>query len=144
MSVPGPVRPNRMTGKQECPRLRRTTANVAWQISFASPPNLIFADIRYGIGRRPRSLAIVSASRNSATSCVVNALVDATPISTPARVKNFSLVARAIALVGTLMMPSVVPMPSDCACFSAASVSAVSPDCEITMTSVRGFGTLSR
>ena len=35
-------------------------------------------------------------------------------------------------------------MPSERACFSAASVSAVSPLCVIVTTSVRGFGTLSR
>ena len=31
-----------------------------------------------------------------------------------------------------------------CACFSAASVSAVSPDCDTTTTSAFGLGTLSR
>jgi len=36
--------------------------------------------------RRPRSLASVAASVNSATSWVVKALVEATPISAPARV----------------------------------------------------------
>ena len=35
-------------------------------------------------------------------------------------------------------------MPSPRACFSAASVSAVSPLCEMVTTRVRGFGTLSR
>ena len=35
-------------------------------------------------------------------------------------------------------------MPSARACFSADSVSAVSPLCEIVTTSVRGLGTLSR
>jgi hypothetical protein len=35
-----------------------------------------------------------------------------------------------MALVDTLQMVSVFSMPSDRACFSAASVSAVSPDCE--------------
>ena len=50
-------------------------------------------------GSRPRSLASVSASRNCAASCVVNAFVDATPISVPARVRNTSSVCRTIELV---------------------------------------------
>ena len=66
-------------------------------------------------GSLPRNLASTSVSRNSATSCVVKALVDATPISTPARVMNASLHSRTIALVATLQMVSVRSMPSDCA-----------------------------
>ena len=38
-------------------------------------------------GKRPRSLASVSVSKNSAANWVVNALVEATPISVPARVR---------------------------------------------------------
>jgi hypothetical protein len=37
-------------------------------------------------------------------------------------------------------MASVWFMPSDFACLSAASVSAVSPDCEMVTTSAFGFG----
>ena len=55
-----------------------------------------------------------------------------------------SLHSRTMALVATLQMVSVCCMPSERACLSAASVSAVSPDCEIVTTSARGFGTLSR
>ncbi len=44
-------------------------------------------------------------------------------------------VRRTIALVATLQIASVCVWPSACACLSAASVSAVSPDCEITSTS---------
>jgi hypothetical protein len=49
-----------------------------------------------------------------------------------------------MALEATLQIASVCLWPSDCACFSAARVSAVSPDCEITTTSARGLGTLTR
>ncbi|CUJ38976.1 Uncharacterised protein [Achromobacter xylosoxidans] len=94
--------------------------------------------------RRPRTCASASVKRNSAVSCVVKALVEATPISTPARVMYDSLHSRTMALVDTLQMVSVFSMPSERACLSAASVSAVSPDCEIVTTSERGFGTLSR
>ena len=75
---------------------------------------------------------------------MVKALVEATPISTPARVMYASAHSRTIALVATLQTVSVCAMPSERACFSAASVSAVSPLCEIVTTSVFGFGTLSR
>ena len=81
---------------------------------------------------------------NNAVSWVVNALVDATPISTPARVMYASSHSRTIALVETLQIVSVCGMPSERACFNAASVSAVSPDCEIVTTSVFALGTLSR
>jgi hypothetical protein len=39
-----------------------------------------------GIVEMPRTCASDSVSRNSPASCVVKALVEATPISTPARV----------------------------------------------------------
>ena len=74
----------------------------------------------------------------------MNALVDATPTSAPARVRYASSVSRTIADVPTLQIASVCVWPSDFACLSAASVSAVSPDWLMTTTSVFGFGTLSR
>ena len=74
----------------------------------------------------------------------MNALVDATPISTPARVMNASLHSRTIALVATLQIVSVCSMPRLRACLSAAIVSAVSPLWLMVTTSVRGSGTLSR
>src|SRR5471032_2152601 len=92
----------------------------------------------------PRNVPSVTANTNIPTNCVVNALVEATPISVPACVKNASLVNRTIALEATLQTASVCLCPSACACFKAASVSAVSPDCEITTTKARGFGTDSR
>jgi len=46
-----------------------------------------------------------------------------------------------IALVATLHTASVYVIPSDRACLRAASVSAVSPDCDTTTTSVAGSGT---
>jgi hypothetical protein len=49
-----------------------------------------------------------------------------------------------MALVATLQMVSVCTMPRLRACFSAASVSAVSPLWLMVTTSVRGSGTLSR
>ena len=63
----------------------------------------------------PRSLASTSVSRNSPASWVVNALVEATPISGPARVRNLSLEARVSADSGTLQMVSVLSWPSDLA-----------------------------
>jgi hypothetical protein len=68
---------------------------------------------------RPRDFASVSASRNSAVSCVLNAFVEATPISTPARVRKCSFVSRIIALVATLQIASVRSWPSERACLSA-------------------------
>ncbi|MNT55782.1 hypothetical protein D3C72_1930470 [compost metagenome] len=94
--------------------------------------------------RLPRVCASARVKRNSAVSWVVKALVEATPISTPARVMYDSLHSRTMALVDTLQMVSVFSMPSERACFRAASVSAVSPDCEMVTTSERGLGTLSR
>ncbi|MNC92271.1 hypothetical protein D3C83_86660 [compost metagenome] len=75
---------------------------------------------------------------------MLNAFVEATPISTPARVRKCSFVSRIIALVATLQIASVRSWPSERACLSAASVSAVSPDWEMTTTSVLALGTLSR
>ena len=49
-----------------------------------------------------------------------------------------------MALVATLQIVSVCCMPSERACFSAASVSAVSPLWLMVTTSVRGSGTLVR
>ena len=57
----------------------------------------------------------------------MNALVDATPTSVPAACQERRRVWRTIELVATLQIASVCAWPSDFACFSAASVSAVSP-----------------
>jgi hypothetical protein len=54
---------------------------------------------------------------------------------------NRSEDSRTIADSGTLQIDSVCVMPSDLAYFSAASVSAVSPDCEMVTTSVCGSAT---
>ncbi len=72
---------------------------------------------------------------------MVKALVEATPISGPARVRNFSAASRTMADSATLQMARVRDWPRTRACFKAASVSAVSPDCEMAMTSASGFGT---
>ena len=74
----------------------------------------------------------------------MKALVEATPISAPACVMKASLHSRTIALVPTLQTVSVCSMPSERACLSAASVSAVSPLWLMVTTSVFGSGTLSR
>jgi hypothetical protein len=74
----------------------------------------------------------------------VNAFVEATPISGPARVRKRSFDWRINADSGTLQMASASVSPLDCACFRAASVSAVSPDWEIVTTSVPGADTESR
>ena len=55
----------------------------------------------------PRARAIATVKAASTASWVVKALVDATPISTPARVRYFSSVWRTMALVPTLQIASV-------------------------------------
>jgi hypothetical protein len=92
----------------------------------------------------PACLASNTASRNSAASCVVKALVEATPISGPARVRKRSAHSRTMADSGTLQIASVRPMPSALACLIEARVSAVSPDCEMATTSARDSATEAR
>ena len=70
-------------------------------------------------------------SMPSAASWVVKALVEATPISGPARVSSTSSDSRTSELSGTLQIASVERKPAFRARRSAASVSAVSPDCEM-------------
>ncbi len=65
--------------------------------------------------------------------CEVKALVDATPISGPAWVYEPAWVARAMDDPTTLQIPIMVA-PFDLAISMAASVSAVSPDCEMAIT----------
>ena len=67
----------------------------------------------------------------SAASWVVNALVEATPISGPARVSMTRSDSRTRELSGTLQMASVARYPDSFARRRAARVSAVSPDWEI-------------
>ena len=77
----------------------------------------------------------------SAASCVVNAFVDATPISGPPRVEHGGQDSRTSELSGTpLQIASCDRYPACLARRSAASVSAVSPDCE-TLTNSVFFGT---
>ncbi len=72
----------------------------------------------------------------SAASCVVKALVEATPISGPARVSSTSSDSRTNELSGTLQMDNVDRYADCLAMRRAASVSAVSPDCEMVTNSV--------
>ena len=73
------------------------------------------------------------------SSCVVNALVDATPISGPARVSMTSSDSRTSELSGALQIESVERYPDCLASRRAASVSAVSPDWEmVTNRELRG------
>ena len=72
---------------------------------------------------------------NSAVSCEVNALVEATPISGPACVISVPAASRVIMEPTTLQMARVLE-PFCLASRCAASVSAVSPDCEITTVSM--------
>ena len=65
--------------------------------------------------------------------CVVKAFVDATPISGPACVYAPACVSLAIEDPTTLQIPKT-NAPFDFANLIAASVSAVSPDCEIAIT----------
>jgi hypothetical protein len=77
------------------------------------------------------------ASRNSAVNWPVKALVEATPISGPACVMIVPEASRVIMEPTTLQIASVFD-PFCLASRCAASVSAVSPDCEITTVSVSG------
>ena len=62
----------------------------------------------------------------------------------PARVRNRSGALRAIVLVATLQIAIDSSWPMSRACSIAPIVSAVSPDCEMPTTSVRGSATVSR
>ena len=66
----------------------------------------------------------------------MKALVEATPISGPARVSITSSDSRTSELSGTLQIASCERYPACFASRSAASVSAVSPDCETLTNSV--------
>ena len=68
-------------------------------------------------------------------------MVEATPISGPARVMKRSAHSRTMADSGTLQMAIVRVWPGSLAWRSAARVSAVSPDCEMATTSWSGSGT---
>ncbi len=73
------------------------------------------------------------ATRHSAASCAVKHFVDATPISGPACVYSAPCDARGIAESTTFEIAST-RAPRMRASFTAASVSAVSPLWEMTMT----------
>src|SRR5262249_6548755 len=79
--------------------------------------------------------ASATTSMPRAASCVVNALVEATPISGPARVSMTSSDSRTRELSGTLQIASVDRYPDCLASLRGARVSAVSPDCEIVTNS---------
>jgi hypothetical protein len=85
------------------------------------------------------NFASATTSMPSAASCVVKAFVDATPISGPARVSITSSDSRTSELSGTLQIASCDRYPACFASLSAASVSAVSPDCD-TLTNSVFFG----
>jgi hypothetical protein len=76
----------------------------------------------------PWCLPSIKVSINNPTNCVVKALVDATPISGPALVKNTKSDSLAKELEGTLQIPSLAKYPAPSAALKQASVSAVSPD----------------
>ena len=88
----------------------------------------------------PRSLPRRSAICASTTTCAVNAFVDATPISGPAWRYTPASVSRAIVDPTALTSPTA-RHPAPCAWRTAASVSAVSPDCEMTTTTSPSFRT---
>jgi hypothetical protein len=98
----------------------------------------------FGFAEAAVDLARASVSSARAASWVVKALVEATPISGPARVMKRRADSRTMADSGTLQMARVLVMPRLLACLRAARVSAVSPDWEMTTTRVSGSGTDSR
>ncbi len=83
-----------------------------------------------------RIIPSFSASRYISVTWAVNVLVAATPISRPARVYSTESHSRVICEPITLVTASTWA-PRARASFMAASVSIVSPDCEIAITSVR-------
>ena len=83
-------------------------------------------------------------SRRSAVSWVVNALVDATPISAPAWVMSTRSAARTSELSGELQMVRQGPNPCCRATSSAARVSMVSPDWDRVTTSQSSGGACMR
>ena len=77
-------------------------------------------------------------------SCVVNALVEATPISGPALVMKERLQIRIRVDSWTLQIPNTHSNPKFLARFKAARVSAVSPDWDIPIIRVLFLITLLR
>src|SRR5690606_30225493 len=78
----------------------------------------------------PRALPAATASDASTVSWQVNALVDATPISGPARIGKIASAARAMVDSLTLTTAPIFN-PDSWQYRKEASVSAVWPDCEI-------------
>ena len=70
----------------------------------------------------------------------MKAFVEATPISGPACVANTASAMRAIWLPGAFTM-AAIGEPARRASDSAATVSAVSPDCEMPIVNVRSLTT---
>jgi hypothetical protein len=105
------------------------TSDILWGMVRNSLISAAAASSLSAPVRRPRWIA----NSISAASCVVNALVEATPISGPACVYNDAWHMRGIELSTTLAMHSATA-PCFFASLSAANVSAVSPDCEIAST----------
>ena len=91
----------------------------------------------------PRARPSPSASAAIVASWQVKALVEATPISGPARVGAAASVSRAMLESGTLTTPIVFD-PCAWTYLSEASVSAVSPDWEMTIESPFGSTGASR
>ncbi|MNR16846.1 hypothetical protein D3C85_1334760 [compost metagenome] len=75
---------------------------------------------------------------------MVNALVEATPISRPAWVSRVRSDSRTSELMPTLQIARLARKPSSLALRSAANVSAVSPDWEMVTNSVSGCTTTLR
>ena len=75
---------------------------------------------------------------NKQVNCVVKAFVDATPTSTPAFVMNAKSDSRTSDDVATLQIVIAAIKPASFAKRNAASVSAVSPDCEIVTNKLFG------
>ena len=96
----------------------------------------VASGVRLRRQRASRLSPEIEASRFSATSCDVNALVDATPISGPGvRVDGAFGLSRGHA-ADDVADRRCCGRPCACASRSAASVSAVSPDCVMTTASV--------
>ena len=91
----------------------------------------------FSTGSVPRSSAIRSANRYIVATCETNVLVAATPISIPARVYRTPSASRVACEPITLVTASTLA-PRSRASRIAASVSAVSPDWEMPMTTSPG------
>ncbi len=109
------------------------TKTFVCQVAVMFLLGLRLAELRGTLDSVPRSSARRRASRYMTATWQTNVLVAATPISSPARVKSTPSASRVACEPMTVVTASTCA-PRSRASRMAASVSAVSPDCEIPTT----------